>query len=75
MVNLEEGGAVSAKIIDLGLAKPVNEAGAQTAISIPGGFCRNAGVRQSRAICGSRCGYSFGSLLAGRDTLGDDDRP
>ena len=38
MVNLEEGGAVTAKIIDLGLAKAVNEAGSQTAISTPGGF-------------------------------------
>src|SRR5258708_11000063 len=33
LVSLEEGGAVTAKIIDLGLAKAVNEAGAQTAIS------------------------------------------
>jgi serine/threonine protein kinase/tetratricopeptide (TPR) repeat protein len=38
MVNLEKGGAVTAKIIDLGLAKAVNEPGSQTAISIPGGF-------------------------------------
>ncbi len=38
MVSLEEGGAVTAKIIDLGLAKAVNEAGPQSAISIPGGF-------------------------------------
>ena len=38
MVNLEEGGAVTAKIIDLGLAKAVNEPGSQTAISTPGGF-------------------------------------
>ena len=38
MVNLEEGGAVTAKIIDLGLAKAVNEPDSQTAISIPGGF-------------------------------------
>jgi serine/threonine protein kinase len=38
MVGLEEGGAVTAKIIDLGLAKAVNEPGSQTAISIPGGF-------------------------------------
>jgi serine/threonine protein kinase/predicted ATPase len=37
MVSLEEGGAVDAKIIDLGLAKAVNEA-FQTAISIHGGF-------------------------------------
>jgi len=38
MVSLEQGGAVTAKIIDLGLAKPVNEPGSQTAISMPGGF-------------------------------------
>ena len=38
MVNLEEGGVVSAKIIDLGLAKAVDEPGSQTAISTPGGF-------------------------------------
>jgi WD40 repeat protein/serine/threonine protein kinase len=38
MVNLEEGGAVTAKIIDLGLAKAVNEPDAQTAISMPGVF-------------------------------------
>jgi tRNA A-37 threonylcarbamoyl transferase component Bud32 len=38
MVNLEEGSAVTAKIIDLGLAKAVNEAGSHTAISTPGGF-------------------------------------
>src|SRR5580693_9257190 len=38
MVSLEEGGVAHAKIIDLGLAKTVNEPGSQTAISIPGGF-------------------------------------
>ena len=38
MVNFEDEGAVTAKIIDLGLAKAVNEPGSQTAISIPGGF-------------------------------------
>ena len=38
MVSLEEGGGVTAKIIDLGLAKAVDESGSQTAISIPGGF-------------------------------------
>jgi serine/threonine protein kinase len=38
MVSFEEGNAVAAKIIDLGLAKAVNESGSQTAISIPGGF-------------------------------------
>src|SRR6202043_2058830 len=38
MVSLEEEGAVVAKIIDLGLAKSINEPGSQTAISMPGGF-------------------------------------
>src|SRR6516162_1168062 len=38
MVSLEEGGAVTGKIIDLGLAKALNEPGAQTAISTPGTF-------------------------------------
>jgi len=38
MVSLEEGVAVTAKIIDLGLAKSVDEPGAQTAISTPGAF-------------------------------------
>jgi serine/threonine protein kinase len=38
MVSFQEASAVAAKIIDLGLAKPVNEPGSQTAISMPGGF-------------------------------------
>jgi len=38
MVKLKEGGAVTAKIIDLGLAKAVNELGSQSEISVPGGF-------------------------------------
>ena len=38
MVNFEDEGAVTAKIIDLGLAKAINESDSQTTISIPGGF-------------------------------------
>src|SRR6202521_533014 len=38
MVSLEDGGAVSAKIIDLGLAKTVNESGSQAGISMAGDF-------------------------------------
>jgi len=38
MVSLEDGGPVSAKIIDLGLAKSLDEPGTQTAISTPGAF-------------------------------------
>src|SRR5262249_43742257 len=39
MVSLEEGGAVTAKIIDLGLAKPAPDAQpTEVAVSIPGAF-------------------------------------
>ena len=38
MVSLEEEGAVTAKIIDLGLAKTVDESGSQTTISATGAF-------------------------------------
>jgi serine/threonine protein kinase/predicted ATPase len=38
IVNFEEAGTATAKIIDLGLAKAVREAGSQAAISAPGGF-------------------------------------
>src|SRR5208283_1967685 len=38
MVSLEEGGPVTAKLIDLGLAKAVDEEGLQTAISTLGVF-------------------------------------
>jgi serine/threonine protein kinase/predicted ATPase len=38
MVSVDGGGTVTAKIIDLGLAKPVTEAPAGAAISIPGAF-------------------------------------
>ena len=38
MVSFEEEGAVTAKIIDLGLAKAVDESGAQTTISASGAF-------------------------------------
>src|SRR6516162_5598064 len=38
MVSLDEGDAVTAKIIDLGLAKPAPDAPAEAAISAPGAF-------------------------------------
>jgi serine/threonine-protein kinase len=39
MVSLGEGGALTAKIIDLGLAKTVLEQASQPAISAVGAFC------------------------------------
>jgi tetratricopeptide (TPR) repeat protein len=38
MVRLKDDGSITAKIIDLGLAKSLNEPGAQTAISAAGAF-------------------------------------
>jgi serine/threonine protein kinase/predicted ATPase len=38
MVSVDEGGSVTAKIIDLGLAKPVTDAPTEAVISIPGAF-------------------------------------
>jgi serine/threonine protein kinase len=38
MVRLKDDGAITAKIIDLGLAKSLDDQGAQTAISTPGAF-------------------------------------
>jgi len=38
MVSIEEGSTVTAKIIDLGLAKPAADAPAEAAISTPGAF-------------------------------------
>ncbi len=52
MVSLDEGGAVAAKIIDLGLAKPVTEPASEAAISTAGSFCRDAGIRQSEQFAG-----------------------
>ena len=38
MVRLKDDGSITAKIIDLGLAKEITEPNLQTAISTPGGF-------------------------------------
>ena len=53
---------MTAKIIDLGLTKAVNEAGSQSVISVPGMF---AGT----PVRGTRGRYSIRSILAWRDAL------
>jgi serine/threonine protein kinase len=55
MVSLKEGGQLTAKIIDLGLAKPVADAPTEFDISIPRSFCRYTRVRESGAVCRGRC--------------------
>ncbi len=68
MVSLEEGGAVAAKIIDLGLAKAVNEPGSQTAISMPGGFVGTPDFASPEQFAGVQVDirsdlYSLGATL------------
>ena len=68
MVSLEEGGTVAAKIIDLGLAKAVNEPGSQTAISMPGGFAGTPEFASPEQFAGVQVDirsdlYSLGATL------------
>ena len=68
MVNFEDEGAVTAKIIDLGLAKAVNEPGSQTAISIAGGFAGTPGFASPEQFAGVGVDirsdlYSLGVML------------
>jgi hypothetical protein len=75
MVSLEEGGAVTAKIIDLGLAKPVNEPGSQTAISMPGGFAGTPEFASPEQFAGVGVDIRSDLLLVRCDALGDGDWP
>jgi serine/threonine protein kinase len=68
MVSLEDGEAVTAKIIDLGLAKAVNEPGSQTAISRPGGFAGTPDFASPEQFAGVHVDirsdlYSLGATL------------
>ena len=74
-LHLEEAGAAAVKIIDLGLAKAVSEAGFSDYDFDTRRLCRHARVRQSRAIRRSRRGRPFGPLFARSDALEDGDRP
>ena len=64
---------ITAKIIDLGLAKAVDEPGSQTAISMPGGFAGTPEFASPEQFAGVRRRHPLGPLLAGRDALGDAD--
>jgi len=68
MVSLEEGGAVTAKIIDLGLAKSLDEPAARTAISIPGAFAGTPEFASPEQFAGLQVDirsdlYSLGATL------------
>jgi hypothetical protein len=68
MVSLDKGNVVTAKIIDLGLAKTADEAGSQTAISIPGGFAGTPEFASPEQFAGVQVDirsdlYSLGTTL------------
>ena len=68
MVSFEEEGAVTAKIIDLGLAKAVDETGAQTTISATGAFAGTPEFASPEQIVGGEVDirsdlYSLGVSL------------
>src|ERR1700736_6409629 len=52
MVRLKDYGSITAKIIDLGLAKAVTEPSFQTAISTPGGFVGTPGFASPEQFAG-----------------------
>ena len=75
MVSFDEEGAVTAKIIDLGLAKTIDEAGSQTTISGSGAFAGTPEFASPEQIVGGDLDirsdlYSFGvslwQMLTGR---------
>ena len=68
MVSFEEEGVLSAKIIDLGLAKTVDESGAQTTISATGAFAGTPEFASPEQIVGGEVDirsdlYSLGVSL------------
>ena len=68
MVSLEDGRAVTVKIIDLGLAKAANEPSAQRAISTPGGFAGTPEYASPEQFAGAAVDirsdlYSLGVML------------
>jgi eukaryotic-like serine/threonine-protein kinase len=75
MVSLDKGNAVTAKIIDLGLAKAVNESGSQAAISTHGSFAGTPEFASPEQFAGSRRRHPLGPVLSWCGALGDGDRP
>jgi hypothetical protein len=73
MVSLEEGGAVTAKIIDLGLAKPAADAPAEAAISTPGAFAGTPEFASPEQFAGVGVDIRSDPVFVGRHTVGDVD--
>ena len=74
MVRLKEERSVTAKIIDLGLAKTLDESASEAGISSPGAFAGTPEFASPEQFAGAWGGHPFGSVLAWRDALGDANR-
>jgi serine/threonine protein kinase len=57
--SLEKGGTITAKIIELGLAKPAPDAPAETAISTPGAFAGTPDFASPEQFAGVQLCYPF----------------
>src|SRR6516162_2790377 len=75
MVRLKEEGGVTAKIIDLGLAKTLDESASEAGDFIAWGICRDTRVCESGAVRRHWRGHSLGSVLAWGNALGNGDGP
>ena len=75
MVSVEEGSTVTAKIIDLGLAKPAPDAPAEAAISTPGAFAGTPEFASPEQFAGVGVDIRSDLYSLGRGALGDGDRP
>src|SRR5262249_19468995 len=75
MVRLKEEGSVTAKIIDLGLAKTLDDSASQAGISSPGAFVGTPEFESPEQFGGVSVDIRSDLLLARRDALGDGDRP
>jgi serine/threonine protein kinase len=74
MVSLEEGGAVTAKIIDLGLAKALNEPLSEAGISMPGVFVGTPEFASPEQFGGMGVDIRSDLYSLGGDALGNADR-
>ena len=75
MVNVEEGGTVTVKIIDLGLAKSAPDAAAEAAISIPGAFAGTPEFASPEQFAGVGVDIRSDLYSLGAVDLGDGDWP
>ena len=70
IVKLKDGDRVTAKIIDLGLAKTVGDSNSESAISVSGGFAGTPEFASPEQFMRDGGRYPFRSILSWGDALG-----